>query len=109
MKRLRRSYRDWTRLLDSLPRELSDILSRVQKGTFDVNLEHRRLDTVVNRLVYGVLTASLLLGSAMLWSRQAPPTIRGVSVFGAAGVTLATILTFRLLRAIRREGGLEKD
>lgn len=108
LSRLRRSYRDWSRLADALPGEIADILARIQRGTFDVNLEHRRLDTVVNRLVYGVLTASLFLGSALLWSRQAPPTIRGVSVFGAAGVAIAAILAFRLLRAIRKEGGIEK-
>ncbi len=108
LSRLRRSYRDWSRLLDTLPRDISDILSRVQSGTFDVHLEHRRLDPVVNRVVYGVLTASLFLGSSMLWSRQSPPTIAGVSLFGAAGVAIAVGLSLRLFRAIRKEGGLEK-
>jgi ubiquinone biosynthesis protein len=108
LSRLRRSYRDWSRLLDTLPRDISDILSRVQSGTFDVHLEHRRLDTIVNRVVYGVLTASLFLGSSMLWSRQSPPTIAGVSLFGAAGVAIAVGLSLRLFRAIRKEGGLEK-
>jgi ubiquinone biosynthesis protein len=108
LSRLRRSYRDWSRLLDTLPRDISDILSRVQSGTFDVHLEHRRLDPVVNRVVYGVLTASLFLGSSMLWSRQSPPTIAGVSLFGAAGVAIAAGLSLRLFRAIRKEGGLEK-
>ncbi len=108
LKRMGRSYRDWTRLIDSLPRELRDILGRVQQGTFEVNLEHRRLDTVVNRVVYGILTASLFLGSAMMWSRQAPPTIQGVSIIGAAGVVTAVILAWRLLRAIKKEGGLQR-
>ena len=108
LKRLGRSYRDWTRLVDALPRELTDILGRVRQGTFEVNLEHRRLDTVVNRVVYGILTASLFLGSAMMWSRQAPPTIQGVSLFGAAGVAAAVVLAWRLLRAIKREGGLQR-
>jgi ubiquinone biosynthesis protein len=108
LKRLGRSYRDWTRLVDALPRELTDILGRVRQGTFEVNLEHRRLDTVVNRVVYGILTASLFLGSAMMWSRQAPPTIQGVSLFGAAGVAGAVVLAWRLLRVIKREGGLQR-
>jgi ubiquinone biosynthesis protein len=108
LQQLRRSYRDWTRLLNALPRELTDILGRVRKGTFDVNLEHRRLDTVVNRVVYGILTASLFLGSTMMWSRQAPPTIYGVSLFGAAGAVAAVVLAWRLLRAIKKEGGLQK-
>lgn len=109
LRRLRRSYRDWTRLLDSLPGELSDILSRVQKGTFEVNLEHRRLDTIVNRIVYGVMTASLLVASAMLWSRQAPPLFQGVSLFGVVGASVAVVLAFRLFRAIGKAGGIEKN
>ena len=108
LSQLRRSYRDWSRLIDALPGDISDILSRIKKGTFDVNLEHRRLDPIVNRLVYGVLAASLFLGSAMLWSRQAPPTVAGVSVFGAVGAFLAVALAVHLLRAIRKEGGIHK-
>ena len=108
LQRLGRSYRDWTRLLDALPRELTEILGRVRQGTFEVNLEHRRLDTVVNRLVYGILISALFLGSAMMWSRQAPPIFQGVSLFGAAGAAVAVVLTWRLLRAIKKEGGLEK-
>ena len=44
----------------------------------------------------------------MLWSRQAPPTIYGVSLFGAIGAAAAVVLAWRLLRAIKREGGLQK-
>jgi hypothetical protein len=67
-----------------------------------------RLDTVVDRVVYGILTASLFLGSAMMWSRQAPPTIYGISVFGAAGSVAAIVLAWRLLRATKKEGGFQK-
>jgi len=108
LSQLRRSHRDWSRLLHSFPKDVADILSRIQKGSFDVNLEHRRLDAIINRVVVGVLTASLFVGSSMLWSRQAPPTIEGVSVFGAAGVAAAIALSLRLFRAIRKEGGLER-
>lgn len=105
-RRLQRSYRDWERLLDMLPREASDILSRLRQGTFDVHLEHRRLEVTTNRLIYGILTASLFLGSALLWSRGAPPVVGGVSIVGAAGVSLSVVLGLRLLRSIARSGGI---
>lgn len=107
MHRMRRVQRDWTRLIDMVPRELSDILYRIQNGTFEVHLHHQRLDTIVNRLVYGILTASLFVGSSMLWSSEVPPLIRGVSVLGALGTAASTGLALRLFRAIALSGGLE--
>ena len=32
---------------------------------------------MINRLVLGVMTAALFVGSALLWSMKAPPTDRG--------------------------------
>ena len=107
VRRMSRSYRDWERLVDMLPRNLVDILSRVREGSFDVNLQHRHLDTVVNRLVYGILTAALIVASALLWSRATPPLFKGVSIVGAIGFLVSFGLAFRILRAIRKSGSLE--
>ena len=106
LKRLQRSYRDWERLLNMLPYELTEILSRIRDGKFNVYLEHRRLDPIVNRLVYGILTAALFVGSSLILKQNIPPTINGVSVFGAAGCLTALVLGFHLLRAIKKSGDL---
>ena len=105
--RLRRSYQDWDRLLNMLPQELADILRRIRDGKFDVNLEHRRLDAIVNRLVYGIVTAALFVGSCLLVSQRIPPVIQGISLPGAVGCLAACGLGFRLLQAIKRSGNLE--
>lgn len=105
-RRLRRTVRDWDRLVATLPRDLSEIARRLHQGTLDVHLQHRRLDTTVNRLIYGVLTAALVLASSLLWSREIAPTIGGVSLLGTACGLLAVILSARLLRAVERSGGL---
>ncbi len=100
------AHRDWTRLIESFPRDFADIIERVRRGSFDVHLDHRRLDTIVNRLVLGILTAALFVGSASLWSANVRPLIGGVSVPGAAGCGVAVYLGFTLLRAIRRSGNI---
>lgn len=105
--RLRRSLRDWEHLLDSLPRDLADVLARLRVGTFDIHLEHRRLEPAVNRLVMGLLTGALFLGSSLLWSTKAPPVVWGVSVFGAAGYVLALWWGWRLFRSIRKSGDID--
>jgi ubiquinone biosynthesis protein len=105
-RKLHRAQRDWTRLLESFPRDLTDLMARIRKGTFEVHLDHRHLDAVVNRLVVGLLTAALLLASATLLDGQVPPLVGGYSLPGVAGMIIAVALGFRLLRAIRNSGDL---
>ena len=105
--RLQHAYRDWERLVESLPRDLSDVLRRVRDGTFSVHLDHRHIDPMVNRLVLGVMTASMFVGSSLLWSMKAPPTLAGVSVVGATGYLIAAYFAWRLLRAIKKSGDID--
>jgi hypothetical protein len=109
LNRTRRTLRDWDRLIDVLPRDLADILRRVRQGSFDVNLQHRRLDSTINRLVLGIITAALFLGSTALWSRDARPLIGGVSLFGALGSVVALVLGIHLLLAIKKSGSINSD
>ena len=60
----------------------------------------------MNRLVLGVLTAAIFLGSSQLWSSQAQPVLFGISVFGALGYVISLFLGWRLLRAIRKSGNI---
>ncbi len=89
------------------PRRLREILEQVQRGKFDVHLDHRGLEPSVNRLVLGMLTSALFLGSSLLVSRDVWP-LQGVSMPGAIGVVLSALLGIRLLRAIRKSGRLDR-
>ncbi len=108
LRKVRRSYRDWDRLLVSLPSDLSDLLRRFRNGSLEIHHEHRRLETTINHLVVGILVAALFLGSANLLSNHAPPLVLGVSALGAVGVLTSIFLGIRLLLVIRRENG-DKD
>jgi ubiquinone biosynthesis protein len=107
-RKLARAYRDWDRLIEILPRELTQVLLGLREGSFDVHLEHRRLEAIVHRLVYGILCAALIVGAASLWSAQVPPRIGGVSVLGTLFGVMAGFMAWRLRRAIGRFGGLGK-
>lgn len=109
LRRARHTYRDWERLLAALPRDLADLLARFRDGTLSVHLDHRHLDPIVNRLVLGILSAALFLGSSELWSREAKPLLGGVSVFGALGYLLSLYLGWRVLRAIRKSGNIDSQ
>jgi ubiquinone biosynthesis protein len=98
---VQRGVRSWEHLLRALPSDLNDMLGSMRAGTLSVHLDHRRLDPVVNRLVLGLLTSSLLLGSSLLWSLHAEPIVGGVSLFGAIGYAAACFLGLGLLRNIK--------
>lgn len=107
LNKAKQHTKDWMRLAEMAPRELGDILVQMKRGQFDVHLDHRNLNTVVNRLVMGVLTAALFVGSALILSFHVPPSIKGVSVVGSLGCLTAFGMGYRLVRAIQRSGNID--
>lgn len=105
-RKLQNSHRDWSRLVETLPGDIADILNRMRRGRFDVYLEHRRLDSIVNRLVLGLLTSALFVGSTSLLSNAVKPLYRGVSLPGIVGCLAAIYLGLRLIHAIRKSGNI---
>jgi ubiquinone biosynthesis protein len=107
MRKMRRIYSEIELLAEVLPRRLRDILQQVESGKFDVHLDHRGLEPSVNRLVLGMMTSALFLGSALLVSQQVWP-VYGVPVPGTLGMLLSAFLGWRLHRAITKSGRLER-
>jgi ubiquinone biosynthesis protein len=103
IRRLQQSIRDIDRLVRQGPRNLADILDRLQAGKLKIKHEHQRLEVISNRLMAALLIASLFLGSSMLLSRAFPPQVSEVSIFGALGCLIAMILGGRLLWVIRKD------
>lgn len=109
MRHLGRSYRDWERLLRTLPRDLSEVLDQLQMGKIQVRIEQRHLETTVNRLVLGMVLSTLLLGSCFLWGLKCPPLIYGVSAFGAGGYGLAVLAGIWLWRSVAKSKSSSVD
>jgi ubiquinone biosynthesis protein len=124
LRRLRRSLVDLEQLAEILPRRLTSILEQIQTGKFDVHLDHRRLEPSVNRLVLGMLTSALFIGSALMLSQEVPPLLfhdglkiggkpvgfglRDLSLLGLIGCGLSMLIGLRLLRAIGKSGHLDR-
>ena len=119
LKKLRRFYGELEHLADILPRRLMDIVEQVRSGKFNVHLDHRGLEPSVNRLVLGLLTSALFLGSALMLSQNVPPLLfqdqdkmplglQDVSILGLLGCLVSLILGLRLLWAIGKSGHLDR-
>ncbi len=108
LRRMQRVLREAEQLAEVLPRRLNDILQQVQSGKFDVHLDHRGLEPSVNRLVLGMLSSALFLGSSILLSREVGPHLYGISVVGGLGICLSVALGLRLFRAIAKSGNLDR-
>jgi len=115
MRKWRRFYSEVEHLIRVLPREILELLDQIESGTFDVHLDHRGLEPSVNRLVLGMLSSALILGSALLLAHKVPPVINlswigitGLSAWGMMGMVLAFALGLRVWRAISKSGKLEE-
>ncbi|MDG2013955.1 MAG: AarF/UbiB family protein [Pirellulaceae bacterium] len=116
-RKVRRLYMQMEQLAESLPQTIGSILEQMKRGKFDVHLDHRRLGPSVNRLVLGMMTSALFLGSSLMLSREVPPLlfvnsswmgIRNLSLIGISGCIASVFLGVRLYLAIRHSGNLDE-
>ncbi len=107
LRKARQIAYEMQQLAEVVPRRVSDILQQVQSGRFEVHLDHRGLETSINRLVLGMLTSALFIGSVLLINNLVWP-FRGVSIPGAFGLGLSAALGLRLVRAISKSGNLDR-
>ncbi len=117
-RKLRRFVLEVEQLAEVLPQRIVNILDQVQSGKFDVHLDHRRLGPSINRLVMGLLTSALFLGSALMLSYKVPPLlfplnefwgIKELSLLGLSGSIASILLGLRLVIAIRKSGNLDRQ
>ncbi len=104
----RRLMVNFSQMVRDMPNNVSTLLDQLESGRFSIRLEHRRIESAVNRLVEGLLCTALFTGSSMLWSSNTAPTIYGTSVPGFIGCLFAILMGIRLLRAIQHTGGVEQ-
>ncbi len=116
IRRLRRMYVELEGLMERLPSQISSLVELVQEGKLDVQLSHRGLSPSINRLVLGLLTSSLLLGSSILMASKVPPLLfmdggplglKDLSLMGLVGFVVSTLVAFRILLAINKSGHLD--
>jgi ubiquinone biosynthesis protein len=100
--------------LADYPRQVHALLNELKDGEVEVRFRHAGLDELIskvdilaNRLVFALLIAALIIGSAMLGIFvERGISLLGVHVFGLVGFVFAAILGLLLLVGIIRSGRL---
>lgn len=117
IRRIRRMMMEVEHLVDRLPERLGSILKLIQDGEINVQINHHGLGSNINRLVLGMMTSALFLGSSVLLSMKVPPLLfpeeawwgmQDLSLIGITGVLGSFFLGARLLWSIRKSGNLDE-
>ena len=118
IRQARRIYLEAENFLESAPDEVLAILNLARRGEVQLRLEHQRLGPSVNRLVLGLMTSAVFLGSSLMLAFEVPPVlfpdditfgIQRLSIFGMIGVIGSVTVMSWVLLAINRSGHLTRD
>lgn len=92
IKRGWRSIGEMLAMISGLPHDLSKLLRTARRGRLEIhiditNLKHvgNQLDGAANRMVVGVVVASLIIGSSIVMTVPGGPTLLGLPTFGLLG------------------------
>ncbi len=100
-------------LIKNLPQDLKELLNRINRNKFKIDLEHRgldrfiqELDKSINRLSSSLIIAALIVGSSIIMQTDKGPLLLGFSVFAFLGYTIAGFIGLWWVIAILRSGRL---
>lgn len=92
IKRGWRSIGEMLAMISGLPHDLSKLLRTARRGRLEIHidvthLKHvgNQLDGAANRMVVGVVVASLIIGSSIVMTVPGGPTLLGLPTFGLLG------------------------
>ncbi|MCC6196125.1 MAG: ubiquinone biosynthesis protein UbiB [Burkholderiales bacterium] len=91
-RRGRSAAAEFLTVVGSVPRDIARLVREARRGKARIDLDLKRLDDfgrqldqTLDRVTVGIMTASLVIGSAIIMTVKEGPTLFGVSVLGAIG------------------------
>ena len=98
-------------LARNIPRDLKEIINRVNRNKFKIDLEHRGLDKFtaefdrsINRLSTSMILAAMIIGSSIIMQTDKGPKVMDFPVFALMGYSVAGFVGLWLVYAIIRSG-----
>lgn len=98
-------------LARNIPRDLKEIINRINRNKFKIDLEHRGLDKFtadfdrsINRLSTSMILAAMIIGSSIIMQTDKGPKVMGFPALAFMGYTVAGFVGLWLVYAIIRSG-----
>jgi len=114
MRRGRSAVSEFMSVVGGVPRDLARFLREARRGKTRIDLDLKRLDSfgrqldrTLDRATVGIMTASLVIGSAIVLTVQDGPTFLGIPVLPAVGLfgyVLAFLNSVWIVYGIWRSG-----
>ncbi len=105
--------REMAEALQSLPRDLVEVVGKARDDRLQIQFVHRNLERFVqemdrssNRLSFAIVIAALVVGSSFILQRASGPHLFGLPAVGLVGFVAAAILGLWLAIGILRSGRL---
>ena len=107
---LLRSYK-FIKDSSKIPSKLIELSNSILGGRAKAQLEVKGLDNslnelnkMTNRLVFGLVASSLIIGSSLILNSNIGPKIYGISIIGISGFIMAAFMGLSLLISILKSG-----
>lgn len=104
-------FSSYLSLARNIPRDLKEIINRINRNKFKIDLEHRGLDKFtadfdrsINRLSISMILAAMIIGSSIIMHTDKGPKIMDFPVLAFMGYTVAGLVGLWLVYAIIRSG-----
>jgi ubiquinone biosynthesis protein len=108
---IRTNFISYLSLARSLPRDIKEIINRINRNKFKIDLEHRGLDKFTtdfdrstNRLSISLILSAMIIGSSIIMHTDKGPLLFGFPVLAFFGYTVAAFIGLWLVYAIIRSG-----
>ena len=105
------SVADYAQLIYDFPAEMRELMNQLKNKNFKIQFEHKGLepmlkkhDQISNRIAFSIITAALIIGSALIMRANIPPRIYGISFIGLATFIFSAVMGGILLISILRHG-----
>jgi ubiquinone biosynthesis protein len=93
-RRGRSAATEFLNVVGSVPRDIARLVREARRGKTRIDLDLKRLDDfgqkiadTLDRVTIGIMTASLVIGSAIIMRVEGGPSVFGVPVLGVLGFT----------------------
>lgn len=109
VKRVFTSIYELGMYMEDFPRDLKNVMRKVNAGEIKVDLRHKGIDPMVHtfnriskQLISAVLIAGLLIGGAQMIIHNVHPLWGRYSSWGVIGVIISAIIAWGMLRDLRK-------